>query len=452
MGNRRVLIVGSGGREHALAVRLLESPEVADVVVAPGNGGMHRLGIRSSSLPPREAARSLAPDLIVVGPEQPLCEGLVDELSAEGFRVFGPSQKAARLEGSKAFMKRFADEFAIATGDYEVVDAEDQLGPALARFDSPPVVKADGLCAGKGVVVARSFEEARAAATAMLDGSAFGEAGRVVVLEERLAGSELSVHAICDGHRAWILPLVQDHKQLLDGGKGPNTGGMGTYGPVSAPTAGLEAQIRRDIVDKILQGMAARGTPFVGTLFAGLMLVQGSEPKLLEINTRFGDPETQILMNVVPGDLYRVLAGAAEGKLDPPARDFEGCGRHALCVVVAAPGYPSKPKTGSIVEGLEAAAAGPVAIYHAGTRLVEGRTITSGGRVLGITGVGSDLPQARRAAYEAVAKLSFPGMQYRTDIGREALDGERFRRAQATARRAGSTQPRPKLRARGRMI
>ncbi|HKO95158.1 MAG TPA: phosphoribosylamine--glycine ligase, partial [Polyangiaceae bacterium] len=405
---RRVLVVGKGGREHALALRLLESESVAEVVVAPGNAGTEssdlakRWGkqLRNAEGPPLDVARALRPDLVVVGPENPLCAGLVDELEQAGVLAYGPRRAAARLEGSKAFLKEFAVRHGIRTPRHLTVRSEQELGRALSDFVEPPVVKADGLCAGKGVVVASSHEQASAAAREMLSGRAFGDAGRVVVLEERVYGSELSVHAICDGTRAWILPFVQDHKRLGEDDTGPNTGGMGTYGPVALPDPSLASYVRGEIIERIVTGMAEMGAPFRGTIFANLMLVPGSDPTLFEVNVRFGDPETQILMNLFEGDLCEVLSGAARGELGVSRDLVARSGCHALCVVLAAAGYPAEPRLQDTIQGLEAAAAlSGVHVYHAGTTRQGGQTLTAGGRVLGITGVGSSLAQAHARAY-----------------------------------------------------
>lgn len=427
---RRVLVVGKGGREHALAERLLESASVAEVIVSPGNPGTDaasrplRAGKRIYNVDglPQKVARELRPDLVVVGPEAPLCEGLVDELTAAGILAYGPTRAAARLEGSKAFLKEFAVRHGIHTARHHTVRSEAELTRALGDFPAPPVVKADGLCAGKGVVVAESHEEAAGAAREMLSGRAFGDAGLTVVLEERLYGSEVSAHAICDGTRGRLLPFVQDHKRLLENDAGPNTGGMGTYGPVTLPDPELAAFIQASIIDKVLAGMAAAGTPFRGTLFANLMLVPGGKPALIEINARFGDPETQILTNILGGDLCELLVRAAQGELGAACELQLEQRRSALCVVLAAPGYPAAPQLGAPILGLaEAGDVEGVHIYHAGTALAAGQTVTAGGRVLAVTGVGADLAQAHARAYRAAAAIHFPGKQLRRDIAAQAL-------------------------------
>jgi len=424
MSQRRVLVVGSGGREHALAVRLLESPSVGSVVVSPGNAGtegeVFGKPLRRASGDPLEIARRERVDLVVVGPEAPLVAGLADELRAAGFSVFGPSGSAARLEGSKAFMKEFAARHRIPTARHVVVRSERELDAALASFATPPVVKADGLCAGKGVVVAEDFEEARRAATRMLSGAAFGEAGKIVVLEERIAGAEASVHALCDGERFVLLSAAQDHKRIGDGDRGPNTGGMGTYAPAPLVTPELMARAEREIFEPALRGMASEGNPYCGALFAGIMVTPQGDPLLLEFNVRFGDPETQVLMATTAGDFGDALHAAAQGKLDASA--LKPSGEHAVCVVLAAAGYPDAPRTGDPIEGLAEAQAVPgVSVFHAGTARSAAGVVTSGGRVLGVTAKGSTLPEAHARAYAAVQRLRFAGAQYRRDIAHRAL-------------------------------
>jgi phosphoribosylamine--glycine ligase len=424
MSLSRVLVVGSGGREHALAARLLESSSVGSVVVVPGNAGIegdvHGKPLRRASGDPLEVARREAVDLVVIGPEAPLVAGLADQLRDAGFLVFGPSRRAAQLEGSKAFMKDFAARHRIPTARHAVVRSEAELDASLATFTSAPVVKADGLCAGKGVVVADDFTEARAAAARMLSGEAFGEAGKIVVLEERIAGAEVSVHALCDGERFVLLPAAQDHKRIGDGDRGPNTGGMGTYAPAPILTPELRARVQREIFEPTLRGMASEGNPYLGALFAGLMITPEGEPLLLEFNVRFGDPETQVLMLTTAGDFGAALSAAARGQLDETA--LRPSGEHAVCVVLAAAGYPEAPRTGEAITGLGEAAAEPgVCVFHAGTARSGDAVVTSGGRVLGVTAKGATLPEAHARAYAAVERVRFAGAQYRRDIARRAL-------------------------------
>jgi phosphoribosylamine--glycine ligase len=418
------MLVGSGGREHALALRLLEAPSVAEVLLVPGNAASAPAGsrkpLRAISADVVDVARAERADLVVIGPEAPLCEGIVDELAKAGIRAYGPSGSAARLEGSKVFMKEFAARHGIRTARHVVLREGADAERAVADFATPPVVKADGLCAGKGVVVAASHTEAIQAARSMLSGQSFGDAGRSVVLEERIEGAEASMHAICDGERALLLPAAQDHKRIGDGDTGPNTGGMGTYAPAPLIDERLRAVVAEEVFARALRGMADDGIPYRGTLFAGLMITPAGEPVLLEFNVRFGDPETQVLMNVIDGDLCDVLDAAARGALDTNA--LRASGEHALCIVLAAAGYPGTPRKGDLIDGIELAEAVPgVRVYHAGTARREGRLVTAGGRVLGITGRGATLAAARDTAYRAARMIRFDGVQLRSDIGARAL-------------------------------
>lgn len=429
---RKVLVVGSGGREAALARRLLESPSVSEVWVNPGNAGTACAQARSRGDQgpakvlrnvvgsPVDVARQAGIGLVVVGPEAPLVEGLADRLRHEGIAVFGPTAAAARLEGSKSFMKAFAARHGLRTARSCVVADLAAAERAIRGFEAPPVVKADGLCAGKGVVVSASHEEALAAARGMLSGETFGDPGRTVVIEEHLTGEEASVHAISDGERTILLPSAQDHKRLLDGDVGPNTGGMGAYAPAPLITPALEQQIERDIIQRAIWGMKEEGCRYQGVLYAGLMITAQGEPYLLEFNVRFGDPETQVLVDSIEGDLAAALCSAAEGHLEADALSARA--GHTLCVVLAAAGYPESPRRGDPITGLEAAEAlRDVAVYHAGTRQEGDRIVTAGGRVLGVTGRGTTLAKAREQAYLAVDLIHFEGKQARRDIGHRAL-------------------------------
>jgi len=427
----KILVVGSGGREHALALRLLACPSVGEVIVAPGNAGTTgaptRDGatnkpLRTSSEDPVRLAKREAVDLVVVGPEGPLCDGLVDELTREGVLAYGPSKLAAELEGSKAFMKAFAARHGIPTARHVVARSAAELESLVRSFDVPPVVKADGLCAGKGVVVAESHDEALSAAREMLSGARFGAAGATVVLEERLVGDEASIHAICDGERYVLLHAAQDHKRIFDGDRGPNTGGMGTYAPAPVVTPLVMKRFEEQVLIPTLRGMAAEGRPFRGTLFAGVMVTAEQQVRLIEFNVRFGDPETQVLMATLDGDLAQALSGAARGQLDSGC--LRASGQHAVCIVLAAHGYPDTPRKGDVIAGLdEAARTEGVTVIHAGTTLdAAGNVVVAGGRVLGVTGTGADLAEAHSRAYQAVQKIQFAGMQYRRDIaGRAGL-------------------------------
>lgn len=431
----RVLVVGGGGREHALAWRLQFSESVAEVLVCPGNaawaapefalpgltGWVSPRPLQVLPGDPEQVALQVRPDLVVVGPEAPLCDGLADRLREAGLLVYGPSQAAAQLEGSKAFMKRFCERHQIRTAPFEVVSTTAELDAALARFAARgqvPVVKADGLCAGKGVVVPETLAEARAAGEELLAGR-LGAAGRRLVLEERLLGEEASVHAVCDGEGALLLPSAQDHKRIGDGDTGPNTGGMGAYAP--APVAGpaLLEQVHEAVTLRVVRGMAAEGTPFIGTLFIGLMISPQGEPWVLEFNVRFGDPETQVLMPILDGDLAALLASAARGALTPSRVTVSS--RSALCVVLASEGYPAEPRVGRPLTGVAQAASRGALVFQAGTRLTEAGLVSQGGRALGVTATGATLSSAREVAYGALRELDLPGGQFRTDIAARAL-------------------------------
>jgi len=415
----RVLIIGSGGREHALAWRLRE--DGADVVVAPGNDGIADVA-RCVALPGTADivayARRERVELVVVGPEQPLVDGLADELRAAGVPTFGPSRAAARLEGSKADAKAFMQRHRIPTARAEIVRSPDDIAAALARFDAPPVVKADGLAAGKGVTVAESFAEAEAAARACLEARVFGEAGAQLVLEERLAGEEASLFVLTDGTHACTLLPAQDHKRIGEGDTGPNTGGMGAYAPAPIVDADVHARAMATIVAPTLAGLRDEGRPFVGVLFVGLMIDRDGIPRVVEYNCRFGDPEVQPLAFGLSVPLLPVLRAAADGTLDDGALP----GRPAATVVLAAAGYPGTPRKGDRIDGLERLRDRPdVLVCHAGTRREGEHFVTAGGRVLGICARADDLAAALARAHDAADCIAFAGMQRRRDIGARAL-------------------------------
>ena len=424
---KKVLVVGSGGREHALALRLLESESVGEVLVTPGNAGTQKAPSWSTAKKlanvtgePLAVARAERPDLVVVGPEAPLCSGISDELRALGVPVFGPSRAAARLEGSKAFMKSFAERHRLPTARHVVVEDAADAERAVRSFSEPPVVKADGLCAGKGVVVADTHAEAIDAARGMLSGELFGDAGKRVVVEERISGAEASVHAVSDGKRFVILPAAQDHKRIGDGDRGPNTGGMGTYAPAPLVTPELLERVRNEIFAPAFAGMAEEGMPYQGTLFAGLMVTPDGAPLLLEFNVRFGDPETQVLVMTTGGDFAEAFAASSRGELGDKA--LAPSGEHAVCIVLAAEGYPDAPKKGAVITGIEAAEAlEGVRVFHAGTARSGSDLVTAGGRVLGVTARAASLREAHARAYAAAERVRFSGVQYRRDIARRAL-------------------------------
>lgn len=424
---KKVLVVGSGGREHALAARLLESDSVGEVIVTPGNAGTHAPPAWASGKKlanvtgdPLAIAQRERPDLVVVGPEAPLCAGVADDLRALGVPVFGPSRAAARLEGSKAFMKAFAERHGLPTARHVVVDDASHAERAVRSFAEPPVVKADGLCAGKGVVVADTHAEAVEAARGMLSGALFGDAGKRVVVEERISGAEASVHAVSDGKHFVVLPAAQDHKRIGDGDRGPNTGGMGTYAPAPLVTPALLERVRKEIFAPAFAGMAAEGMPYQGALFAGLMVTAAGEPLLLEFNVRFGDPETQVLVMTTAGDFGEAFLAASRGELADGA--LAPNGEHAVCIVLAAEGYPDAPKKGAAITGIDAAEAlEGVRVFHAGTARSSSELVTAGGRVLGVTARAASLREAHARAYAAAERVRFSGMQFRRDIARRAL-------------------------------
>ena len=418
-----VLLIGSGGREHALAWKLAQSPRLTRLFAAPGNPGIARHASLVDLKVTDHAGiaafcRAQAIGLVVVGPEAPLVAGLADDLAAAGIMVFGPSKAAAQLEGSKGYTKDLCREFAIPTAAYGRFDDADAAKAYLAGKRMPIVVKADGLAAGKGVIIAETLPEAEAAVAACFSG-AFGAAGHEVVIEEFLDGEEASFFALCDGESVVALASAQDHKRVGDGDTGPNTGGMGAYSPAPVVTTEIEARVMAEIIRPTVAGMKARGTPFRGVLFAGLM-IGADGPKLIEYNVRFGDPECEVMLMRLASDLLDALLATAEGRLASVALEWRDDA--ALTVIMAANGYPGTPETGTEIKGLDAAAAiSGVEVFHAGTRQDGDRILASGGRVLAVTALGRDVGEARARAYEAVARIDWPGGFNRTDIGWRAI-------------------------------
>lgn len=424
----KVLVVGGGGREHALAWRCAASSSVAQVLVAPGNAGtaaepkVRNVGVAAEDVAAlRELASSERVDLTLVGPEAPLVAGVVDAFAAAGLRCFGPHRAAARLEGSKAFAKEFMRRHAIPTAASRTFTRE-SFDPAWVRSQRPPlVVKASGLAAGKGVVIAGTVEEALAAAQAMFGGQ-FGEAGSELVIEEFLEGEEASFIVMVDGTHVLPLASSQDHKRLHDGDRGPNTGGMGAYSPAPVVTPALHARIMREIIEPTVRGLAADGTPYTGFLYAGLMIAPDGAARVLEFNCRLGDPEAQPILVRLRSDLTALCEAALDGRLDRVRAEWDP--HAALAVVMAASGYPESVRKGDRIEGLERASRLPGKIFHAATRLEGGSVLTNGGRVLATTGLGTTVAEAQRAAYALADTIRFSGAQYRRDIGRRALERE----------------------------
>jgi phosphoribosylamine---glycine ligase len=421
----KVLVIGGGGREHALAWKLAQSPRVSEVLVAPGNGGTaaepkcRNVPVGAMDIPDLVAlARAEGAGITVVGPEGPLVAGVVDAFAAAGLACFGPRRLAARLEGSKQFTKEFLVRHRIPTARYAAFTKE-AFDPAAIRAQRPPiVVKADGLAAGKGVIIAASGDQAVRAAEGMFAGD-FGEAGRVVVVEEFLEGEEASFIVMADGSHVLPLATSQDHKRLLDGDRGPNTGGMGAYSPAPVVTPALHDRIMREVIAPTLAGLAAEGMPYTGFLYAGLMIAKDGTPNVLEFNCRFGDPETQPVLSRLKSDLLTLCEAALAGELDAVRADWDP--RAALGVVLAAAGYPDQPRTGDAITGLDAAAKLPGKVFHAATRIAGGGIETAGGRVLCAVGLGAGVAAAQKAAYALVDRIRWDGMQCRRDIGWRAL-------------------------------
>ncbi|MFQ5451870.1 MAG: phosphoribosylamine--glycine ligase [Nitrospinaceae bacterium] len=417
----RVLVVGGGGREHALAWKIGQSPKVEQVYCAPGNAGTAAVA-KNVDIPADRVDRLLkfaqeeGIGFTVVGPEQPLVLGIVDRFRERGLKIFGPTAKAAELEGSKVFAKDLMRKYGIPTGDYRVFQSPGEARAYVRDRRDRLVVKADGLAAGKGVFLCAGGEEAAAAIETLMLEKSFGEAGKRVVVEEFLEGPEISLLAFTDGETVLALDSAQDHKAAFDGDKGPNTGGMGAYSPAPVLTGTLRRQVIEEILEPTVRAMASEGRCYSGLLYAGLMLT-GSGPRVLEFNARFGDPETQPLLLRMKSDIVPLLEACVDGTLEGRSVDWKP--EPAVCVVMASQGYPGTYEKGKSISGLEAAAALPgVMVFHAGTQKSGGEIRTHGGRVLGVTALGKDTPEAIANAYRAVGKISWEGIHYRKDIGR----------------------------------
>jgi phosphoribosylamine--glycine ligase len=419
----KILVVGSGGREHALAWKLAQSERIQIVYVAPGNGGTARDPrlINIDITDPAALADFVVAEhvgLTLVGPEAPLAAGIVNLFRARGLKVFGPTKEAAQLESSKDFAKAFMERHGIPTAKYQSFSDVNQAHAYVAANGAPIVIKADGLAAGKGVVVAMTLEEAHAAVDHMLSDNRFGDAGARIVIEEFLAGEEASFIVMCDGKNVLPLATSQDHKRLKDQDQGPNTGGMGAYSPAPIVTPAMHARVMREIIMPTIQGMAKDGIQYTGFLYAGLMIDAAGNPRTLEFNCRMGDPETQPIMSRLKSDFVNVLEHACNGTLD--AVELEWDRRTAVGVVMAAAGYPDSPRKGDVIHGIPAETPESVT-FHAGTTVVGGALQTSGGRVLCVVGLGDNVKMAQKQAYDTVEKIHFDGAQYRHDIGWRAL-------------------------------
>jgi phosphoribosylamine---glycine ligase len=420
----KILIIGGGGREHALVWKLRQSPRVTKIYCAPGNGG---IADEAECIPADiknldsmiAVANRIQPDLTIVGPELPLLLGVVDEFTRRGWRTFGPTRAAAQLETSKSFAKEFLQRHHIPTAHYAICDSAEQVRAALAHFHTPIVVKADGLAAGKGVVIAKTKDEAATAATEMLSGRMLGEAGSRVVLEEFLEGDELSFLVVSDGERVAPLVAAQDHKRVGEGDTGPNTGGMGAYTTPTIIDDKMRDWLVTHIARPVIAGMKAEGAEYKGVLYCGLMMTARG-PMVLEFNSRFGDPETQPILMRLESDLVEAMEASIDGRTSDG--DFKWSNDAAVCVVMASGGYPGSYEAGKRISGLEDAAnLGGVKVFHAGTSKRDDAFYTSGGRVLGITARAADLNSALQRAYEACAKITFDGAHYRKDIAARAL-------------------------------
>ena len=419
----KILVVGSGGREHALAWKLAQSERIQMVYVAPGNGGTARDArlINVEIKDPAQLADFVEKEnigLTVVGPEVPLAAGIVDLFRGRGLKIFGPTKAAAQLESSKDFAKAFMQRHAIPTARYQTFADAAAAHAYIDANGAPIVIKADGLAAGKGVVVAMSLEEAHQAVDHMLSDNHFGDAGARIVIEEFLAGEEASFIVMCDGKNILPLATSQDHKRLRDHDEGPNTGGMGAYSPAPIVTPAMHARVMREIINPTISGMAKDGIPFTGFLYAGLMIDAAGNPKTLEFNCRMGDPETQPIMARLKSDLLTVMEHACNGTLDQVELEWDR--RTAVGVVMAAAGYPDSPRKGDVIDGIPAETPECVT-FHAGTQLAGGKLVTSGGRVLCVVGLGDSVKMAQKQAYETVDKIHFNGAQCRRDIGWRGL-------------------------------
>jgi len=419
----KVLVVGSGGREHAIVWKVAQSPYVEKIYCAPGNPGIAQLAecvdIKPTDIKKlADFAEEKGVNLTIVGPEAPLVEGIVDEFEKRGLRIFGPSKDAARLEGSKVFSKEMMKKWGVPTADFKVFDNPEEAKAYIKEKGAPIVVKADGLAAGKGVTVAKTVEEALEAVDRIMVEKVFGDAGNRVVIEDCLEGEEASYLVVTDGENFIPLATAQDHKAVFDGDRGPNTGGMGAYSPAPVLSEEMEREVQEKVIKPILKGMKEEGYPFKGILYAGLMITKDGI-KVLEFNVRFGDPEAQVILRRLKTDLVEVCTSVINGKL---VEKLEWIPETSICVVLASKGYPGKYEKGKEITGIEEAEKlDSVVVFHAGTAVKDGKLVTNGGRVLNVTALGKDIVEARENVYKAVEKIHFDGMHYRKDIGEKAL-------------------------------
>lgn len=415
----KILIIGSGGREHALLWKLKQNSRITECYVAPGNAGTATMGtnvaIEATDITRLlQFAQEKKIDLTLVGPDDPLAAGIVDRFQEVGLRIFGPTASAARFEASKAFAKNFMKRYGIPTAASEIFTNSEKARDYVKQAEFPLVVKADGLALGKGVIIAQNSDEALAAIREIMEEKVFGAAGESIVIEEFLVGQECSLHALIDGENYLLFPDARDHKRALDGDQGLNTGGMGTISPSRVLTEAVRATLHEKIFIPFLRGLAAEKIKFQGMLFPGLMITKDG-PKVLEFNARFGDPETQVLMRRLKSDLLELIEATIDGKLDGMKPEWEE--EAALCVVLASAGYPGRVEKGKVISGLEKTDNAQTVVFHAGTKQVGENIVTNGGRVLGVTALESTLEEARNSAYEAIQKIQFEGKQFRSDIG-----------------------------------
>lgn len=416
----RVMVIGGGGREHALVWKIAQSPRVEEIFCAPGNAGIKKIArcvdISAEDIKAlADFAEKKSIDLTVVGPEAPLVEGIVDEFEARGLKAFGPNKAASQIEGSKVFAKNLMEKYNIPTAAFRVFDNSVDAINYIDSIDAPMVVKAEGLAAGKGVVVAKDKDAAVSAVKSIMEQRIFGKAGARVVIEEYLEGPEVTVLSFCDGKIAVPMVSSRDHKRVFDNDEGPNTGGMGAISPAPAYSMELAEVVEKEIIQKTVEAMAAEGIPFKGVLYTGLMLTKKG-PRVLEYNCRFGDPETQVVLPRLKTDLIDIMEACIDGNLEKVMIEWKE--EKAVCVVLASGGYPGPYEKGKVIKGLSEAEAEGALVFHAGTAEKNGKIITAGGRVLGVTALGDTEDKARQEAYNAISKISFEDMHYRKDIGK----------------------------------